>query len=187
MNTISFHSIAREKLELAKKFIEEISRDKGKGEVKKGVLKSAEKKSVYAVLDIALVILINLTITCNSLNCWNRSLIEDSRAGIKISPQDNYYPGLHDRLVTVTGALGEQIRAVELILLKLVEDPYYQQSANTPFPYAGIGFLNISHLFLFSLVTLFSSVFFSLHMVETSNLPHCQQLCCTYFPDRESR
>ncbi|KAK6136134.1 hypothetical protein DH2020_030107 [Rehmannia glutinosa] len=65
-----------------------------------------------------------------------RSLIEDSRASIKISPQDNYYPGLHDRLVTVTGALAEQMRAVELILLKLVEDQYYHQSGNTPFPYA---------------------------------------------------
>ncbi|KAI3458774.1 hypothetical protein Pfo_015575 [Paulownia fortunei] len=65
-----------------------------------------------------------------------RSLIEDSRATIKISPQDNYYPGLHDRLVTVTGALGEQMRAIELILLKLVEDQYYHQSTNAPFPYA---------------------------------------------------
>ncbi|KAG8390562.1 hypothetical protein BUALT_Bualt01G0096400 [Buddleja alternifolia] len=67
-----------------------------------------------------------------------RSLIEDSRAGIKISPQDNYYPGLHDRLVIVTGTLGEQMRAIELILLKLVEDQYYQQSANVPFPYAAL-------------------------------------------------
>ncbi|KAL6586324.1 hypothetical protein OROMI_001312 [Orobanche minor] len=65
-----------------------------------------------------------------------RTLIEDSRTIIKISPQDNYYPGVHDRLVTVTGALGEQMRAVELILLKLVEDQYYHQSATVPFPYA---------------------------------------------------
>ncbi|KAL6545391.1 hypothetical protein OROGR_009265 [Orobanche gracilis] len=65
-----------------------------------------------------------------------RMLIEDSRTSIKISPQDNYYPGVHDRLVTVTGALGEQMRAVELILLKLVEDQYYHQSATVPFPYA---------------------------------------------------
>lgn len=73
-------------------------------------------------------------------NCWNRSLIEDSRASIKISPQDNFYPGLHDRLVTVAGALDEQMRAIDLILQKLVEDQYYQQSANAPFPYAGIVF-----------------------------------------------
>lgn len=74
------------------------------------------------------------------LNCWNRSLIEDSQADIKISPQDIYYPGLHDRLVTVTGTLAEQMRAIELIVLKLVKDSYYQQSANSPFPYAGISF-----------------------------------------------
>ncbi|XP_075499477.1 protein BTR1 isoform X2 [Primulina tabacum] len=65
-----------------------------------------------------------------------RSLIEDSRAGIKISPQDNYFPGLHDRLVTVTGTLREQMRAIELILLKLVADSYYNQSVNAPFSYA---------------------------------------------------
>ncbi|GFP86657.1 RNA-binding protein nova-2 [Phtheirospermum japonicum] len=65
-----------------------------------------------------------------------RTLIEDSRASIKISSQDNYYPGLHDRLVTVTGALVDQMRAVELILLKLIEDQYYHQSANVTFPYA---------------------------------------------------
>ncbi|GER51242.1 Far upstream element-binding protein [Striga asiatica] len=34
-----------------------------------------------------------------------RSFIEDSRATIKVSPQDNYYPGLHDRLVTVTAVM----------------------------------------------------------------------------------
>ncbi|KAK4480385.1 hypothetical protein RD792_013457 [Penstemon davidsonii] len=67
-----------------------------------------------------------------------RSMIEDSRAGIKISSQDHSYPGLHDRLVTVTGTLAEQMRAIELILLKLVEDTYYQQSANVPFPYAAL-------------------------------------------------
>ncbi|XP_073041785.1 protein BTR1 isoform X2 [Primulina eburnea] len=65
-----------------------------------------------------------------------RSLIEDSRAGIKISPQDNYFPGLHDRLVTVTGTLRGQMRAIELILLKLVADSYYNQSVNAPFSYA---------------------------------------------------
>ncbi|PIN24477.1 RNA-binding protein NOVA1/PASILLA [Handroanthus impetiginosus] len=74
-----------------------------------------------------------------------RSLIEDSRASIKISPQDNYYPGLHDRLVTVTGALGEQMRAVELILLKLVEDQYYHQSANAPFPYAALAYNGMNY------------------------------------------
>nr|XP_016447993.1 PREDICTED: protein BTR1-like [Nicotiana tabacum] len=67
-----------------------------------------------------------------------RSFIEDSRAGIKISPQDNNFPGLHDRLVIVTGTLGEQMRAIELILYKLAEDRHYIQSIIAPFPYAGI-------------------------------------------------
>lgn len=67
-----------------------------------------------------------------------RSFIEDSRAGIKISPQDYNFPGLHDRLVTVTGTLEKQMRAIELILFKLAEDPHYMQSMNAPFHYAGM-------------------------------------------------
>ncbi|KAH6760427.1 binding to TOMV RNA 1L [Perilla frutescens var. hirtella] len=74
-----------------------------------------------------------------------RSLIEDSRASIKISPQDNFYPGLHDRLVTVGGALDEQMRAIELILQKLVEDQHYQQSANAPFPYAAMAYNGMNY------------------------------------------
>ncbi|KAK3008034.1 hypothetical protein RJ639_015406 [Escallonia herrerae] len=57
-----------------------------------------------------------------------KSFIEGSQAGIKISPQDNNYVGLTDRLVTLTGTLEEQMRATDLILLKLCEDPYYSQS-----------------------------------------------------------
>ncbi|KAF3632539.1 Protein BTR1 [Capsicum annuum] len=67
-----------------------------------------------------------------------RSFIEDSRAGIKISPQDYNFPGLHDRLVTVTGTLEEQMRAIELILFKLAEDHNYVQSMNAPFQYAAV-------------------------------------------------
>lgn len=67
-----------------------------------------------------------------------RSFIEDSRAGIKISPQDYNFPGLHDRIVTVTGTLEEQMRAIELILFKLADDPYYMQSMNAPFQYAAV-------------------------------------------------
>ncbi|KAK6775245.1 hypothetical protein RDI58_026246 [Solanum bulbocastanum] len=65
-----------------------------------------------------------------------KSFIEDSRAGIKISPQDYYFPGLHDRIVTVTGTLEEQMRAIELILFKLADNPHYMQSMNAPFQYA---------------------------------------------------
>ncbi|XP_055811422.1 protein BTR1-like isoform X2 [Solanum dulcamara] len=65
-----------------------------------------------------------------------KSFIEDSRAGIKILPQDENFPGLHDRLVIVIGTLGEQMRAIELILYKLAEDTHYVQNMNAPFPYA---------------------------------------------------
>ncbi|XP_047955663.1 protein BTR1 [Salvia hispanica] len=67
-----------------------------------------------------------------------RSLIEETGADIRISPQDMYYPGLQDRIVTVAGALAQQLRAIALIIWKLMEDPYYHQSANTPFPYAAL-------------------------------------------------
>ncbi|XP_022743470.1 protein BTR1 isoform X2 [Durio zibethinus] len=69
-----------------------------------------------------------------------KSFIEDSQAGIKISPQDNNFYGLNDRLVTLTGTLDEQMRAIDLILSKLCEDPHYSQAMHTPFSYAGIFF-----------------------------------------------
>ncbi|KAJ1435809.1 K-like proteiny domain [Sesbania bispinosa] len=69
-----------------------------------------------------------------------RSFIEDSRAGIKISPQDNNYYGQNDRLVTLTGTLDEQMRAIDLIVSKLAEDPQYSQSMNSPFSYPGVYF-----------------------------------------------
>ncbi|XP_048134743.1 protein BTR1 isoform X3 [Rhodamnia argentea] len=71
-----------------------------------------------------------------------KSFIEESQAGIKISPQDNNYYGLNDRLVTVTGTLDEQMRAVDLILLKLSEDLHYPQSVNVPFSYAAYNGVN---------------------------------------------
>ncbi|KAI4352659.1 hypothetical protein L6164_006888 [Bauhinia variegata] len=64
-----------------------------------------------------------------------RSFIEESQASIKISPQDNNYFGLNDRLVTVTGILDEQMRAIDLIVSKLSEDPHYLQTMNSPFSY----------------------------------------------------
>ncbi|XP_016454009.1 protein BTR1 isoform X1 [Nicotiana tabacum] len=67
-----------------------------------------------------------------------KAFIEDSHAGIKISSQDDNFPGLHDRLVIVTGTLGEQMRAIELILHKLAEDSHYIQNMNAPFPYAAV-------------------------------------------------
>ncbi|XP_010267291.1 PREDICTED: protein BTR1 isoform X2 [Nelumbo nucifera] len=65
-----------------------------------------------------------------------KSFIEDSQAGIKISPQDHNFIGLNDRLVTLTGSPEEQMRAIYLILSKLTEDAHYSQSMNTPFSYA---------------------------------------------------
>ncbi|KAK9124091.1 hypothetical protein Sjap_013693 [Stephania japonica] len=67
-----------------------------------------------------------------------KSFIEDSQAGIKISPQDHNYIGLSDRLVTLTGSLDEQMRAIFLILSKLMEDNHYSQSMSSPFSYAGV-------------------------------------------------
>nr|XP_011469267.1 PREDICTED: RNA-binding protein Nova-1 isoform X2 [Fragaria vesca subsp. vesca] len=64
-----------------------------------------------------------------------KSFIEESQAGIKISPQDNNYFGVNDRLVTLTGTLDEQMRAADLILSKLSEDSHYTQSMNAPFSY----------------------------------------------------
>ncbi|KAL5569479.1 hypothetical protein UlMin_026054 [Ulmus minor] len=64
-----------------------------------------------------------------------KSFIEESQAGIKISPQDNNYLGLNDRLVTLTGTLDEQMRAIDLIISKLAEDPHYIQTTNAPFAY----------------------------------------------------
>ncbi|XP_039071932.1 protein BTR1-like isoform X2 [Hibiscus syriacus] len=64
-----------------------------------------------------------------------KSFIDGSQAGIKISPQDNNFYGLNDRLVTVTGTLDEQLRAIDLILLKLCEDPHYSQAIHAPFSY----------------------------------------------------
>lgn len=64
-----------------------------------------------------------------------KSFIEDSQAGIKISPQDNNYIGLADRVVTLTGSFEEQMRAIDLILSKLTEDSLYLQSMNAPLSY----------------------------------------------------
>ncbi|PWA78664.1 K Homology domain-containing protein [Artemisia annua] len=65
-----------------------------------------------------------------------KSFIEDSEANIKISPQDNSYIGLNDRLVTVSGTLQQQMVATNLILSRLSEDLNYIQSIGPPFPYA---------------------------------------------------
>ncbi|KAL9232522.1 hypothetical protein vseg_007627 [Gypsophila vaccaria] len=69
-----------------------------------------------------------------------KSFIDDSGAGIKISPQDNNYIGLTDRIVTLTGSFEEQMQAIDLILSKLTEDHLYLQSMNGPLSYPGVLF-----------------------------------------------
>ncbi|KAJ0966640.1 hypothetical protein J5N97_023557 [Dioscorea zingiberensis] len=67
-----------------------------------------------------------------------KSLIEDSQANIKISPQDSLLIGVRDRLVTLTGSQEELLCALDLILSKLVEDSYYLRSVSSPWPYLGV-------------------------------------------------
>ena len=40
--------------------------------------------------------------------------------------------------MTLTGTLDEQMRAIDLILSKLCEDPHYSQAMHAPFSYAGV-------------------------------------------------
>lgn len=57
--------------------------------------------------------------------------------------------------MTLTGTLEEQIRAIDLILSKLFEDPHYSQTMNAPFSYAGLSFiisLSFMLLFLYQLI-----------------------------------
>ncbi|CAL9110433.1 unnamed protein product [Musa textilis] len=68
-----------------------------------------------------------------------KSFVEESQAGIKISPQDNIAV-LNDRLVSLTGSFEEQMHAIFLILSKLIEDAHYPQTLNLPFPYSGVNF-----------------------------------------------
>ncbi|KAF3501092.1 hypothetical protein HID58_089850 [Brassica napus] len=69
-----------------------------------------------------------------------KSFIEESKAGIKISPLDNTYYGLSDRLVTLSGTFEEQMRAIDLILAKLTEDDHYSQNIHSPYSYAGLSY-----------------------------------------------
>ncbi|XP_018473005.2 protein BTR1 isoform X2 [Raphanus sativus] len=75
-----------------------------------------------------------------------KSFIEESKAGIKISPLDNTFYGLSDRLVTLSGTFEEQMRAIDLILAKLTEDDHYSQNVHSPYSYAaGYNSANYAH------------------------------------------
>ncbi|CAF2102289.1 BnaA05g28360D [Brassica napus] len=72
-----------------------------------------------------------------------RSFIEDSNAGIKISPLDFE---LSDRLLTLSGTMEEQMRAIALILTKLTEDDEYSQQVHSPNSYRkDLGLRNLLH------------------------------------------
>ncbi|WZZ62670.1 hypothetical protein YC2023_062777 [Brassica napus] len=70
-----------------------------------------------------------------------RFFIENSKAGIKISPLDFE---LSDRLLTLSGTMEEQMRAIALILTKLTEEDDYSQQMHSPNSYRK-GLRNILH------------------------------------------
>ncbi|KMZ59852.1 RNA-binding protein Nova-1 [Zostera marina] len=78
-----------------------------------------------------------------------KSFIDESNAGIKISPQEQVYAGVNDRIVTLSGSLEEQMCAIELILSKLIEDSNYSHTVHTPYPYSGINFPGIPVSYMF--------------------------------------
>lgn len=65
-----------------------------------------------------------------------RSYQEDSGAHIKLSSQDQMVPGVHERVITITGTLEQQLRAVALIITKMAEDPNFpmHSSINLSYP-----------------------------------------------------
>ncbi|XP_011031614.1 PREDICTED: RNA-binding protein Nova-1-like isoform X3 [Populus euphratica] len=71
-----------------------------------------------------------------------KSFIEESHAGIKISPLDTDFFGLTDRLVTITGTLEEQMHAIDLILSKLTDDTHYLQNMHASLSYAAYNSTN---------------------------------------------
>lgn len=68
-----------------------------------------------------------------------RSYQEDSGAHIKLSSQ--MVPGVHERVITITGTLEQQLRAVALIITKMAEDPNFpmHSSINLSYPQSGGG------------------------------------------------
>ncbi|KAE8682035.1 Protein BTR1 [Hibiscus syriacus] len=132
--------------------------------------------------------LIVSNISCGSIigkgGATIKSFIDGSQAGIKISPQDNNFYGLNDRLVTVTGTIDEQLRAVDLILSKLCEDPHYSQAMHAPFSYpatynsmsyapngAGVKFPNHKvHLFLCAFSVLPEFVYMSIQEDHSNSI-----------------
>ena len=64
----------------------------------------------------------------------------DSGAAIKIQPKEQQLPGATLRIVSITGLLDQQLRAVALIITNVVQDANYADSSASPIAYGtGVG------------------------------------------------
>lgn len=57
---------------------------------------------------------------------------QDSGAAITVSAQNAQLPGVSDRVVRITGTQSQLMRALALILSKLLESPNYARLASVP-------------------------------------------------------
>ena len=57
---------------------------------------------------------------------------QDSSASITVSSQEAQVPGVTDRVVRITGTQSQLMRALALILSKLLESPHYARLCNVP-------------------------------------------------------
>lgn len=66
-----------------------------------------------------------------------QSYVEDSGANIKLSSQDQMMPGVNERIITITGSLEQQLRAVALIINKMSDDPNFPMHSSVLLSYPG--------------------------------------------------
>ena len=59
-------------------------------------------------------------------------VMQDSAAAITVSAQNAQLPGVSDRVVRITGTQSQLMRALALILSKLLESPHYPRLASVP-------------------------------------------------------
>jgi len=57
-----------------------------------------------------------------------KHISSDSGAQISVSVIEQQFPGVHERIVTISGQLEQQLRAIALILSKISEEPGYDPS-----------------------------------------------------------
>ena len=65
-----------------------------------------------------------------------RSYTEDSGAAIKVSSKNAQPPSVPDRVVTVSGALDQVLRATALVITRATEEPGYPTTIPRPYTYA---------------------------------------------------